>query len=139
MRKTLDLVRETMANALNRNSSATSLPPEAAALVAEYQKASFALLEQTLGWNQLKDDMIRITVETFSEKELDDMIAFLKTPTGRAMTERADALMQKGAAIGQERVGKIEPELQRLSQEYLRKMQALRPAPPAAKPKPLAQ
>lgn len=134
MGKTMSLARQSMAMAMEKQPAFASLPPEAVALTREFQEAVLSLLEKTLTWESLKEDMVRITAETFNERELDDMIAFLKTPAGRVMTERADSLMEKGAAIGQQRSMAIQPELLKLSQEFAQKLRALQPAP--AKPRP---
>ncbi|MBT6179732.1 MAG: DUF2059 domain-containing protein [Deltaproteobacteria bacterium] len=82
------------------------LPPK-----AQNREALQAFFKKYVGWAALKDDFIQIYVEAFSEKELQDLIAFYKTPTGQKAITVVPSLMQKGAQIGQSRVQKHLPEL----------------------------
>ena len=63
------------------------------------------------GWDTLRDDFIKIYVNAFSVKELQDLVKFYKTPTGQKAIQTMPSLMQKGAQIGQERVQAALPEL----------------------------
>ena len=82
------------------------LPPK-----AQNRDALQAFFKKHVGWAALKEDFIQIYVEAFSEKELHDLIAFYKTPTGQKAITVVPSLMQKGAQIGQSRVQKHLPEL----------------------------
>ena len=87
------------------------LPPK-----AQNRDALHAFFTQYVGWAALKDDFIQIYVEAFTEKELRDLIAFYKTPTGQKAITVVPSLMQKGAQIGQSRVQEHLPELQHRSE-----------------------
>ena len=82
------------------------LPPK-----AQNRDALHAFFKQYVGWAALKDDFIQIYAEAFSEKELHDLIAFYKTPTGQKAITVVPSLMQKGAQVGQSRVQQHLPEL----------------------------
>jgi hypothetical protein len=82
------------------------LPPK-----AQNRDALQAFFTKYVGWAALRDDFIQIYVEAFSEKELRDLIAFYKTPTGQKAITVVPSLMQKGAQIGQSRVQEHLPEL----------------------------
>ena len=82
------------------------LPPK-----AQNREALQAFFKKYVGWAALKDDFVQIYVEAFSEKELNDLIAFYKTPTRQKAITVVPSLMQKGAQIGQSRVQEHLPEL----------------------------
>ena len=76
---------------------------------AEKRKAAQACLEdyrkmihETLGWESLKPEYMRIYREAFTEEELKDLTAFYQTPTGRMLVEKTPVLESKlGAALDQ--------------------------------------
>jgi uncharacterized protein len=60
----------------------------------------------------LKGDFIRLYTETFTEKELIEITDFYLTPTGQKTIATSTDLMEKGAAIGQQRIMENISELQ---------------------------
>lgn len=73
----------------------------------------------------LRDSFIDIYVETFTEKELDELNAFYSTPIGQKALKETPALMSKAAQIGEQRVQENIPELQLMIQEEAKRIQAL--------------
>jgi hypothetical protein len=55
-----------------------------------------------LSWAALKDDFIMLYMQTFSEPEVRELIAFYKTPTGRKAVQQMPVLFElmKSAAAG---------------------------------------
>jgi uncharacterized protein len=60
----------------------------------------------------------QIYARTFSEDELEDAIAFFRTPTGQKFLDKQPELMQQGAALGQAMVGAKQAELRALSTRF---------------------
>jgi hypothetical protein len=85
-----------------------------------------------LSWNALKDDYIKLYMDSFSEPELRELTAFYKTPTGRKAVKQMPALLQKGAEIGASRVREHMGELMQMLQSagVGDKPAAARPAEP---------
>lgn len=67
-----------------------------------------------LGWEALKDELVALYTNEFSEAELKDLTAFYNTPTGKKISSKQGILMQKGATIGQEKVKLHMGELQEI-------------------------
>ncbi|MBO4790240.1 MAG: DUF2059 domain-containing protein [Oxalobacter sp.] len=60
------------------------------------------MIHDTLGWESLKPEYVRIYRESFTEEELKDLTAFYQTPTGRMLIEKTPVLESKlGAALDQ--------------------------------------
>lgn len=75
-----------------------------------------------MSWKSLEEDFIRMYTETFTAQELRDIADFYRTPTGVKALSSLPALMEKGAALGQQRVQEHMGELQEM---VLRRVQEL--------------
>lgn len=74
-------------------------------------------LNKHMSWDSLKDDMITIYADAFSEEELNQILAFYRTPVGKKMVQKAPELMAKGMQLGVRRVQENQEELRRMIQE----------------------
>lgn len=62
----------------------------------------------------LEKEMVRLYMDRFSEKELREVIAFYKTPTGRKAIETLPELMRQGATLGMQKAQEHAVELQEM-------------------------
>ncbi len=67
--------------------------------VAPYEGIIRTWLESSMASSHFEDDMARYYASTFTEKELKDIIAFLKTPTGQKVVAQMPGLVQHGANL----------------------------------------
>jgi uncharacterized protein len=74
-----------------------------------------------LSYSALKDELIKIHMDEFTEAELKEIAAFYRTPTGKKSVEKLPALMQKGAELGMKRVQENSAELQQMIKDALKK------------------
>ena len=80
-----------------------------------------------LSYNSLKPDFIDIYTEEFTEKELRDIIAFYKTPTGQKTITKMPVLMQKGAPVGMGKVKLHAAELESMIKAEVEKQKQQAP------------
>jgi len=80
--------------------------------IAPFMSEMTAFMHKYMGWSSLKDDMVKIYTQEFTEEELKGLSAFYETPLGKKSLEKLPQLMSKGAALGQKRVQEHLPELQ---------------------------
>ena len=66
--------------------------PEAIARAQDKQKRLFALIEQKTSWENMKPVFLKAYTDIFTEPEIDGILAFYKTPPGRAMIEKQPAI-----------------------------------------------
>jgi len=69
-------------------------------------------LERHIGWHSLEDALTDMYLQEFSEQELNDMIAFYSSATGRKVIERLPALVQMRNQLASARLQKNIGELQ---------------------------
>jgi hypothetical protein len=70
-------------------------------------------LTKYMSWNSLKEDMVQLYAQEFSEKELKDLAKFYKSTTGQKFIDKQSSLMIAGMELGQRRMQENLPELQR--------------------------
>ncbi len=86
--------------------------------VKDVMKKFFA---KHLSYAAIKDDLITVYTEEFTEDELKQLAAFYRTPVGRKSIEKMPVLMQKGAEIGMKRVQDNSAELRKMIEDELKK------------------
>ncbi len=79
--------------------------------IAPYEQEMKSFLKKYMSWAGLKDDMIKIYADEFTEAELGELSAFYQTPLGKKTLQKMPTLMAKGAELGQRRVQEHLPEL----------------------------
>jgi len=109
-RVTADAIQELMG---------TKLTPEAERAVEQYQDKVALVMSDAIGWEKLKPAYVELFSAAYTESELDDIIAFYKSPTGRSMVAKNPLLMTKAAEIMQQRMAEAQPELQKLVREFV--------------------
>ncbi len=97
------------------------LPPEARASAAEIQRKADVLVRKMLNWETLKPRFIDLYAATYTEPELDGILAFYNSAAGRAMLDKMPQLMQGAMGISQEAVAALGPEMGRIVEEAKQK------------------
>jgi hypothetical protein len=82
-----------------------------------------AFINKYMSWQSIKDDLVQLYAQEFSEKELKELNKFYQTPVGRKTIQKMPMLMQAGMEIGQKRVQEHLPELQKSIADKLQSQQ----------------
>lgn len=88
--------------------------------LAQLKDVMLDFLAKHMSWKSLERGFVEDYMETFSQDEIEDMIAFYRTPTGAKAIAALPALMKRGARRGLESVEKHMPELQKAIEERLK-------------------
>jgi hypothetical protein len=99
--------------------SKIDMPVEARQASDEMQQRLMDIITDRMSWTKNKPTYIRIYSETFSEADIDGILAFYKSPAGQAMIEKMPQLIQKSMAVAQQ----LMPEIQRMMAEIKQKYQ----------------
>ena len=94
------------------------------AALAPFKDIMRAFLAKYMSWEGLKEDFIRIYVDSFSAQELRDLADFYRTPTGVKAVYLLPSLSSQGAKIGQRRVQEHMGELEALVKQRALELQA---------------
>lgn len=107
------------------------MTPQQKRISQQFQSKVMALATQSVGWKAMEPEMVTLYASTYSEQEIDGLLAFYKSPVGQTMLEKTPELTQKSMAIAQQRAGALQPRLQQLLVEFTKEYEAASPAKPA--------
>ncbi len=99
-----------------------NLPKEAYVITEKYILRMNELLKAELAWDKMEDDYINLYATVFSEKELGELVQFFKSSIGQKMVEKNPGLMHEVMLLGQNRLMKIMPQMQAISDEMVREL-----------------
>ena len=102
-------MKSTMASQLPANSTS-----DQRANAQQMMEKVMDLVKSRLTWEKMRPQYIKIYSDTFSEEEIDGLLAFYQTPTGKAMIEKTPALMSSVMTLTQAQMRDIMPEIQRM-------------------------
>jgi hypothetical protein len=102
--------------------------PQQQALLDDFEKKVFALVESRVGWKALEPDILDLYARTFTDEELDGIIAFYKSPAGISMVEKLPTITTQAMSISQAKVTAMMPELKQMMQDFEKAAKDVRPA-----------
>jgi hypothetical protein len=120
-----DTLRQALAMSANQIKSGmlqqmtgVKLSPEQEKSMGEFQDKVTTLVSGTLSWEKLKPAYVKLYAEAYTEPQIDDIVAFYKSPTGQAMVANNSVLMTKASAIVQKQLAEAMPEIQTLIRDF---------------------
>lgn len=97
------------------------------ALLESYQAKANAALNRAIGWDKLEPDMIKLYTSTFSEAELQELMAFYQSPVGRKVLEKMPVLAAQSVQISQSRLQAAVPEVNKLLEDMTAELGSQKP------------
>jgi uncharacterized protein len=108
--------------------------------IAELRLAAAAFLDEVFGDPALQEQMLSVYQNTFTEEEMNQLIAFYSTPVGKKSIEKLPLTMHEGAIIGQrlaaKHSAKFEAQMQAIAAKHQPASEPPAPAPPTPAPAP---
>jgi len=100
-------------------------------LSAEQQRAMDAFpaamskaMREELNWEKLRPLYVQIYQESFTQEELDGLVAFYQSPAGAAMINKMPLVMQKSMNAMQSRLGPLMQKMQKAAEDALNESKA---------------
>jgi hypothetical protein len=114
----------------------TQITPAQKKMMDDYKDRLYKLVMDTMGWKAIEPEYVEMYANTYSEEEIDGILAFYNSPAGRAMMARTPELMQKSTALSQQKMAEIQPKMKALMDQMMKDMTEQLAAPkPAPKPR----
>ncbi len=82
------------------------------------------VLKEDLNWARMKPMYLRIYRESFSQEEIDGLLAFYRSAAGRAFVNKMPAVMQKSMLAGQDLMKDAGPRIQAAMQKAIEEAKA---------------
>lgn len=123
-----ELLRVTKADALIENSytqmnqmlvgmgKQLGIKPSEQAEFDEFVAKAISLTKEEMNWQKMKEPMIQIYLKHYSEKEIQDMLAFYKTETGQSMINKMPAVILDTNMLSQKMMMNIIPKLKKMQE-----------------------
>lgn len=93
-------------------------------IVTEWKDEFIAVLTGYLDWAQLEPMFVDIYRRSFTREEVDALVAFYRTPAGRALISKMPAVMQNSMTAMQARMADLQPRMAKLQSDLQAKLQA---------------
>ena|ERR1700676_488942 len=91
--------------------------PEQIAKAHEIQNKIMDVVKAHISWEKMRPQYVKLYAETFTDEEVNGMLAFYESPAGRAMLEKMPALVTKIMEVAQGQMKDVLPEIQRIIRE----------------------
>jgi hypothetical protein len=137
LRQMNDGLEKGMEGGLQKATSGRDLTPAQKAEVEDFRKKHKATAAEELSLDKIMHMYAQAYRDAFSQEEVDGVIAFYKSPAGKAVTDKNPLVMQKAAALTEARITVMTKKLDQMEGEFFQKFTATpaSSASPAA-PKP---
>ena len=89
--------------------------PEQQAQARQARAALMDAIKARMSWERLRPQYVKLYAETFTDQEIDGMLAFYESPVGHSVLQKMPLLMQKSMSLGMAQLADVVPELQRLN------------------------
>lgn len=73
------------------------------------------LMKEELSWDKMKKPMIDIYLEHYTEKEIQDILNFYQSESGRSMVEKMPAVMKDSMQLSQNMMQSFFPKMQSMT------------------------
>lgn len=91
--------------------------PDEQPIFEAYMNNVFSAMKEEMSWEKMKDPMIDIYLKHYTEKEIQDMLAFYESETGRSMVAKMPEVMADSMQISQSMMSSFLPKIQAMAQE----------------------
>ena len=115
---------ELMKQAIAEATKGQQIPPNVQKDIDKRQAEVAGLMKELLDWKKLEPLYLRVYQKTFSQQEVDGMIAFHKTPVGQAVITKMPTVMQNTMNEMQQMMGPVMEKMQRMQQDVVAQLKA---------------
>jgi hypothetical protein len=100
------------------------LTPAQQKQMEEVRTKVVAILREELSWEFMESMMMEVYTKTFTQDEVDGMLAFYASPAGRSVITKMPIAMQHSMQVMQQRMTIMIPKLQQMQKEMIAQVQS---------------
>ena len=104
-------------NMVNKQLEGQTMTPEQQKEVEARRNAARDMVKELLSWESMESLYLKVYGDTFSQQEIDGMIAFYTSPAGQAVIAKMPLAMKNSMSEMQLRVRDMIPKIQQLAKE----------------------
>ncbi len=102
-------------------------PDSQTALLETYQAKANAALDQAVGWDKLKPDMVKLYTSNFNEQELKELIDFYQSPLGQKVLQKMPTLTAQAAQLTQSKLQAAVPKVNKMLADMTAELEPNKP------------
>jgi hypothetical protein len=123
MKRVMDQMTQRMQASATEQSARMHLTPDQQTAFSDYQAKLNQLITNSVSWDKIKPIMVKVYTETYTDEELDGILAFYRTPVGQSMIAKNPELMSKSMTLMMQQMSTLQPQIEQLSKDFATKMQ----------------
>ncbi len=123
-------VEESLRAGIQHELEGQTLNAEQRAIMDRMQEQMVALMHEELDWKRMEPKLIELYRNTFTQGEINGMLKWYTSPTGRAVVAKQPLVTAQMADYAQERVQDMVPKLMQLQKDTIAQLKAAA-SPPA--------
>ncbi len=104
-------LEQAVRNSINQGLQGRTLTPQGQKVIDKFSADAGVIIRKEINWADLKGAYLKLYAETFTQEEVDGLLAFYRSPAGVALLEKMPQVTQKSAAITQQRIGPLVEKL----------------------------
>ncbi len=112
--------------------------PENKARLDDFDSKITQMLDAQLGWKAIDPILTDLYATSFTEQQLDAIIAFYKTPAGAALVEKIPEIDAQVSQLAKSRLNDLQPQMNQMFSDFRKSQLAATPAAPASSSAPAA-
>ncbi len=114
---------------LNKAPADESLTPQQRKILDDMRARMLALLHEELSWATYEPLFLDVYARSFSQQEVDGMLAFYRSDAGRAVIAKMPLVLRNTLQLVQSRMEPLRARLKQLSDEAIAELKATRTTP----------
>ncbi|WP_317930499.1 DUF2059 domain-containing protein [Halioxenophilus sp. WMMB6] len=120
----VDSIYSQMDKMLINMSQQMGIQPSEQAVFDNFMRKVAAAMRQEMSWEVMKEPMINIYLKTYTEQEIQDMLVFYQSETGKSLVAKMPAVMTESITLSQQMMSNFMPTLRELSAEFATEIEA---------------
>jgi hypothetical protein len=102
----------------------------------KFMSKAVATMKEEMTWEKMKDPMINVYMKHYTETEINDLLVFYSSESGKSIINKIPAVMQDSMLISQSMLKEFMPKLMKMSEELSKDLMTARQAKAAQNPPP---
>ncbi|RZU41974.1 DUF2059 domain-containing protein [Edaphobacter modestus] len=116
----------------DQQSANRSFTPAQQKLVTDYVTQIQTITQNAVSWEKIKPTVVQVYIDTYTDQELDGILAFYHSPAGQALIAKSPQLMTRTMQLVQTQMNEVQPQMRQANEDFTRKMKELGPVGPAS-------
>ncbi len=113
----IDNIYEQMGQMTEGMGKQLGVKPDEQPIFDAYMNKVFSAMKEDMNWEKMKPPLIDIYLKHYTEKEIQDMLTFYKSETGRSMVSKMPTVMADYMQVSQEMMKSFIPKMQSMAKE----------------------